>query len=71
MQPCTESIVELDTEGEFAYRLEVNKKDLTAALYSNGKKLRNWKNICSEPCEIILTMKNAEIKLDRVFFEYM
>ena len=71
MQPCTESIVELDTEGEFAYRLEVNKKDLTAALYSNGKKLRNWKNICSEPCEIILTMKNAEIKLKRVFFEYM
>ena len=69
MQPCTDSITELDTEGEFAYRLEVNKKDRTASLYKNGEKRRDWENICSEPCEIILTMKNAVIELDRVFFE--
>lgn len=69
MKPCEDSVFELSAEKEFSYRLEVNKKDLSAAFYEDGKKVFEWNNICAEPCEIILVMKNASIELDKVLFE--
>ncbi len=69
MKPCESSVVALTSVGEFSYRLEVNKKDLTAVLYESGKKLGEWKDLCSEPCEIVLVMKNASVELTRVAYE--
>ena len=69
MKPCADSSFELAASGDFSYRLEVNKKDLSAELYKDGKKVFEWSNICAEPCEIILVMKNASIELDKVLFE--
>lgn len=59
------AVVPLPTVGAFSYRLEVSKKERSASLYSDGVKIKEWKDICPDPCDIILVMKNAEISLIR------
>ena len=69
MKPCEDAVCALPLSGEFSYRLEVNKKCRTAALYSGEKTLCEWEGINAEPCEVVLVMKNASVELERVLFE--
>ncbi len=60
--------VKLSPNGEFYYRLEVDRKKNTAVLYENGKVHTRFAKLCGEACDIIIVMKNASVTLDWAAF---
>lgn len=53
----------------FAYRLTVDKTAGTATLHDGDVLIKEWSEVCPEPCGIHLIMKNISVSLTEVLYE--
>jgi hypothetical protein len=53
----------------FAYKLTVDKKANKATLYDGDNLIKEWDEVCPEPCGIHLVMKNISLTLTEVVYE--
>jgi hypothetical protein len=53
----------------FAYKLTVDKKANKATLYDGDTLIKEWDEVCPEPCGIHLVMKNISLTLTEVVYE--
>jgi len=62
------NVIEQKCGEEFTYTLKVNKSALRAELFKGDEKVLRTE-VCPDPCEIIIMLKNGALRLTRVEFE--
>ena len=66
-----EKLITLDQSPreEFNYTISVDRPSRTAVIERNGSEIYRVTDLCGDPCDVILMMKNASVILSEVVFE--
>ena len=69
MQAFADELCDLPRESEFNFRLEIDRAARTAKLYNFGKLIKEKQNIFPDPRDVILVLKNAEVKIKKAEYK--